>query len=77
MTDAPDHRRLGLRFVTLACACGAVLELPPAAAQAARAPWARIHSGAGHREVDADTARRARTEGTFEGFVAASRVARP
>jgi hypothetical protein len=69
MTFAPDHRP---DRVTLACSCGAVLDLPPRAAEAARAPWARIHSGPGHSPTDPATARQVAESSTFEGFIAAA-----
>jgi hypothetical protein len=58
--------------VTLACSCGSVLELPPRAAEAARGPWSKIHSGPNHSPVDPAVARQAAASSTFEGFIAAA-----
>jgi hypothetical protein len=63
VTAAPDHRT---GHVTLACACGAELVLPPRAAEAARAPWDRIHSGPGHGPAEPGR----RPASTFEQFIA-------
>jgi hypothetical protein len=38
--------------VVLACSCGARLELPPRAAEAARKPWNALHQGPGHAPTD-------------------------
>jgi hypothetical protein len=74
MTAAPDHRA---GHVTLACSCGAVLELPPGAAEAARPLWNRIHAGLGHGPVeDLAVARQAPGRTQFEAFVAAAGNAR-
>lgn len=55
MTAVPDHRP---DRVVLACSCGARVELPPVAAEAARSHWDRIHSGPGHQPAEAAAARR-------------------
>lgn len=68
MTDAPDHRPR----VALACACGALLELPANAAEAAKPRWNEIHKGGAHRPVNAEVARAAAQSSSFEGFVAAA-----
>jgi hypothetical protein len=69
VTDAPDHRQ---PRVTLACACGALLELPPRAAEAAKPRWDVLHRGGNHRAVDPQVARQAAASSTFEGFIAAA-----
>lgn len=49
MTAVPDHRP---DRVVMACSCGARVELPPVAAEAARSHWDRIHSGPGHQPAE-------------------------
>jgi len=68
VTDAPDHREP----VTFACRCGVVLALPPAAAEAARPVWERLHRGPNHGPVADLAVARNTPRQTFEAFIAAA-----